>query len=167
MARYGNPRFYPPYRRTPSEYALTRLPTLAKAGGAAWASNFAAKPEDEQRAIIMRITTAAMRANARKAGHPEPIILESEVKPLLDGGFAVDPSAPMPPLREEYGGDGRTLEDALREAKDPVHRASLQLALIAEKHKARLEKLGYQIVVVEEPAEREPTAKPKRKAQRG
>jgi hypothetical protein len=53
----------------------------------------------------------------------------------------------MPPLREEYGGDGRTLQDALREAKDPVYRASLKLAQIAEKHKARLEALGYEIVV--------------------
>jgi hypothetical protein len=56
----------------------------------------------------------------------------------------------MAPLRPEFGGDGRTIEDALKEAKavkpkDHVHIASLQLALVAEKHRKRLEALGYTI----------------------
>ena len=96
------------------------------------------------------------------------------MRPLRGGGYVLDQSKPMPPLRPEYGGDGRTLEDALKEAKraknkDHVHIASLQLALIAEKHKARLEALGYEIVVEEPtktdiPPVAEPEAKPKRKA---
>ena len=101
------------------------------------------------------------------------------MRQLPGGGYIVD-DKPMPPLRPEYGGDGRTLEDALGEAKaakhpDHVHIASLQLAQIAEKHKARLEALGYEIVVEEpEPPTQttikvteEPAAKPKRKVAKG
>jgi hypothetical protein len=62
------------------------------------------------------------------------------------------------------------LEDALREAKaakpkDHLYIANLKLALIAEKHRARLIKLGYEIVV--EDPEPEPVAKPKRKTRTG
>jgi hypothetical protein len=50
---------------------------------------------------------------ARRKGKPDPIILESEVKPLPGGGYALDRTRPLP---VEYG-DGRALEVALREAR--------------------------------------------------
>ena len=82
------------------------------------------------------------------------------MRALPGGGYVLNSDQPMVPLRPEYGGDGRTLEDTLREAKDPVYRASLKLAQIAEKHKARLEALGFEIVVGD-PAEPKPAAEPK------
>jgi len=82
----------------------------AKAAGQAWADTFHRLSAEEQRAIILRAVTGTMRSNARRAGHPEPIILEANVKPLPGGGYVLDDSKPMVPLREEWGGDGRTPE---------------------------------------------------------
>jgi hypothetical protein len=148
------PRYDPP-----RAYDLMRLPALAKAGGAAWASDFAALPAEEQRAIVTRMIAERSRCAARRAGRPDPLLYEATVKPLKGGGCELVSTVP---LRPEWGGDGRTLEDALREAKDPVYRASLKLAQVAERHKARLEALGFEVVVA--PRQPEPEPRPKRKA---
>jgi hypothetical protein len=139
------------------------LPQYAQRGGHARASVIAALPADEQRAIVTRLTVERVRAMARRKGKPEPIFVEARVKPLPGGGFIVE-DGPEVPLRPEFGGDGRTFEDALREAKaakpkDHVHIASLQLAIIAEKHRKRLEALGYTITMGEDGVKITPPAK--------
>ena len=105
---------------------------------------------------------------ARRKDKPEPIFVEAVLKPLPGGGFVVD-DKPMAPLRPEWGGDGRTSADALREAKaakprDDVHIASLRLAIIAERHRRKLEALGYTVTMGEAGVEIKPPAKAKRKA---
>jgi hypothetical protein len=163
MGQRGNPHRWrtldpPLWARRPAPrqkrfYDLEVLPKYALRAAQAKAADFAAKSKDEQRAIVTRLTVERVRAMARRKGKPEPIITEVTVKPLPGGG-CVGVEGTERPLRPEFGGDGRTLEDALRGAKsakpkDYVHIASLQLAIIAEKHRKRLEALGYTIVMVE------------------
>ena len=96
-----------------SYYACEVLPTYAKAAGLAWASDFAAKSKEEQRAIVYRMVTARSRCAARRAGRPDPIWVEATVKPLKGGGYVlVDTTKP---LRAAWGGDGRTLENTKNE----------------------------------------------------
>jgi hypothetical protein len=59
--------------------------------------------------IVMLMLTATMRANARRAGHPEPIISEATVRPLPGGGYALAQGTNVP-LREEWGGTERDAE---------------------------------------------------------
>lgn len=115
------PVLFPPARLTPTgrynpprQYDLTRLPAQAKAAGQAWADAFARLPVNQQRAIILRAVVGTLRSNARRAGHPEPIIMEAKYKPLEGGGYVLDQSQPMVPLRPEYGCDGY-----MHEAPDP------------------------------------------------
>jgi hypothetical protein len=165
MAHGGNPRIEHKRPWPKFTYARTILPTYASAGGKAHAEYFARLPEVERRRLCTLMAVGCARANARRYGHPEPVFVEANMKQLPGGGYVVDESKPMPPLRPELGGDGRTLADALHEAKraqnkDHVHIASLRLAILAEKHRARLIKLGYEIAVDGT------ITKPKRKAQR-
>jgi hypothetical protein len=148
-----------------SAYALECLPLMAKDAGQASAAAFAAKPEAERRAIINRTIAGTFRHIARRRGEPDPVILEAEVKPLPDGNGFVIVDQPMPPLRRLHGGDGRTLEDALREAKaarprDHLYIANLKLAKIAERHRQELIKLGYTIEIEAQEPDPEPEANP-------
>ena len=75
------------------------------------------------------------------------------------------------PLREEWGGDGRTLEGALREAKalkDPVYIASVSQAIAVEKLKRKWAKMGVVFEEVSreewEAEQRQSAQKPRRKA---
>jgi hypothetical protein len=45
-----------------------------------------------------------IRYNARRYGHPEPVFVEAELKPLPGGGWELDVSKPYKPLRREWGG---------------------------------------------------------------
>jgi hypothetical protein len=81
-------------------------------------------------------------------------------------------------VADQVGGEDRgegaagrhcTLADALEEAKlakprNDVHIASLQLAIIAERHRVKLLKLGYTIEMSEDGIKITPPALPKRKA---
>ncbi len=87
-----------------------------KPTGLSLADAFHCLSKEEQRAIILRALAGSVRSNARRAGHPEPVILEAKVKPLPGGGYVLDQDS-LKPLRAEYGGDGRTPADALAEAR--------------------------------------------------
>ena len=120
------PVLFPPARLTPTgrynpprQYDLTRLPAQAKAAGQAWADAFARLPVNQQRAIILRAVVGTLRSNARQAGHPEPIIMEAKYKPLEGGGYVLDQSQPMVPLRPEYGCDGYMPEAPTRSPRRP------------------------------------------------
>jgi hypothetical protein len=108
MAQRGSPQWReidPPFwarqpaPRTKRFYDLEVLPKQAQVAGLAWASDFARLPDDEQRAIVVRLTVTRIRACARRAGHPEPIITEVTLRP---DGTVVEGSER--PLREEWGG---------------------------------------------------------------
>ena len=63
----------------------------------------------EQRAIVYRmVTRSSTVAAARRAGRPDPIWVEAIVKPLDGGGYELVSTRP---LRSEYGGDGRTIDN--------------------------------------------------------
>ena len=126
----------------PSFYALEVLPKLAKAGGAAWADDFARRPTQEQRAIIWHAVTGSIRYWARRMGYPDPIILESTVRPLKGGGYELVSTAP---LRPEWGGDGRTEADAIREAKRRYVPSNRELYFAAERIKRQLAEMGITI----------------------
>ena len=132
---------------------LEVLPKLAHIGGQAWASDFARLSAEEQRTIVLRMVAGTARYRARRAGYPDPIIYEAIVKSLPGGGFALDQSVPMVPLRFEYGGDGRTDEDARWEARYPATRANVnadsKLAKAAARIQAKLEAMGINIAVAE------------------
>lgn len=55
----------------------------------------------------------------------------------------------LKPLRKEFGGDGRTLEDALKESKDPVERVSLRQTIEVQKFIAKWAKLGVEVEFTE------------------
>ena len=132
--------------RRKSYYALETLPTYAKAGGAAWASDFAVKSTHEQRAIVYRMVTQRSRCAARRAGRPDPIWVEANLKPLEGGGYVLVSTAP---LRPEYGGDGRTYENTRQE--QPRVNDTPELRLAVAKIKAQCAEMGI-TVVYEDPA---------------
>jgi hypothetical protein len=103
-----------------SDYIRTALPAQAKTGGEAWADKFAHLPAEERRMRMMQLVAGSVRARARKAGFPDPVIIEAQFKPAPGGGYVVDDGVPAVPLRPEYGGDGRTPDDALAEARAAV-----------------------------------------------
>lgn len=142
------------YRK--SFYALEVLPKYAKAGGLAWASDFAAKTKDEQNAIVWRMVAQAARANARRAGRPDPIFYEAAVKQLKGGGYGLDQSVPMVPLRKAWGGDGRTVENTRDEP--PRTQDSWELRLAVEKIKTECAERGIEIVVEAPGPEQDPLA---------
>ena len=144
------PRYDPP-----RVYDLTRLPKLAKSGGQAWASDFARLQTQEQRAIVIRLVAQRVRYFAHRYGKPVPIILEATVKPLEGGGYELVSTAP---LRPEYGGDGRTVENTKGER--PRSTDNFELRMAAERIQAQLAERG---VVVDEPAPDPPVVR-KRKA---
>jgi hypothetical protein len=88
----------------PRQYDLTVLPTLASAGGKARHKQVQAMSENEQRDLWTRVSVGATRANARRWGHPEPVFVEAELKPVEGGGYELDVSKPYKPLRKEWGG---------------------------------------------------------------
>jgi hypothetical protein len=85
-------------------YDVVGLPLRAKAAGQAWGDTFARLSVHEQQRIIVRLTVERIRASARKAGKPEPMIVEAILKPLPGGGYELDVSKPYRPLRKEWGG---------------------------------------------------------------
>ena len=125
-----------------SYYALEVLPTFAKLGAAAWASDFAAKSKHEQRAIVYWMVTARSRCAARRAGRPDQIWVEAAVRPLKGGVSTV-------PLCPEWGGDGRTTENTKNERPRTTNTPELRWAVA--KIKARLAERGIE-VVYEDPA---------------
>jgi hypothetical protein len=172
MAQDGNPPVNLPFwARRPAPrakrfYDLEVLPQYAQRGGHARASVIAALPVDEQHAIVTRLTVERVRAMARRKGKPDPIFVEAVLKPLPGGGFVVE-DGPEVPLRPEWGGD--TIEAALLEAKraklkDHLYIANLKLAQTAEKHRRKLEALGYTVTMGEAGVEIKSPAKAKRKA---
>jgi hypothetical protein len=88
----------------PWDYYHVTLPAMAQRAGKAWASDFARLSNEEQRTIIVRAVVGAIRYQARKAGKPEPMIVEAVLKPLPGGGYEVDVEKPHRPLRPEWGG---------------------------------------------------------------
>jgi hypothetical protein len=150
-----------------SYYALEVLPKHAKAGGLAWASDFAVKPAHEQRAIVYRMITERSRRAARRAGRPDPIWVEAIVKPLDGGGYVL---VDTKPLRSEYGGDGRTVENARDE--EPRTQDTIELRAAAERIAAQFKERGITIIYQDsnapdpDPVEtlRAIVPKPKRKA---
>jgi hypothetical protein len=141
------PRRYDP----PRQYDLTVLPTLASSGGKARHEQVQRMSKEDQRALWTRVSVGTIRFNARRYGHPDPIFVEQPVKTLPGGGCVVDESKPAVALRREWGGDGRSYEDALKEAqqakpRDNLYIANLRLAVIAEKHRKALKALGIEIV---------------------
>ena len=135
----------------PREYDLTRLPAQARDASLAVADHFPRLPVHQQRIRILQAVVGGLRARARRAGHPEPIILEAKVKPLPGGGFVLDQDQPMVPLRPEYGGDGRTVEDARAEERAKAKQPTLEEAAI------------FAAEIAEVPA-MTPKPKPKRRA---
>ena len=136
----------------------------------AQAANFARLPEAERRVLINRAIVGSLRYLARRYGRPEPIISEVTVR-SLPGGGSVMVKGSEKPLREEWGGDGRTLEGALREAKalkDPVYIASVSQAIAVEKLKRKWAKMGVVFEEVSreewEAEQRQSAQKPRRKA---
>jgi hypothetical protein len=142
--------------RCKSDYALETLPTYAKAGGAAWASDFAVKSTDEQRAIVYRMVTQRSRCAACRAGRPDPIWEEATVTPLKGGGYVKTSSVP---LRPEYGGDGRTYENTRHEP--PRVNDTPELRLAVAKIKAQLAEAGIEIVYEHPAPEPDPVSTPK------
>jgi hypothetical protein len=169
--RRGNPLFGPGYNpRGPAPrpkrfYDLETLPAYARAGGAAWADDFARLPTHEQRAIVTRLTVERARYWARRKGYPEPIFCECDVKPSPGGGF-VKVEGSERPLRAEYG--GRTYEDALKASTDPVGQVSLRQAIVADKFRKKWEKLGVVFEEAEPPKPIKTSAPPRpKKAAKG
>jgi hypothetical protein len=116
-----------------SYYALEVLPTYAKQGGAAWASDFARLSDHEQKAIVCRMLAERSRRAARRAGRPDPILVEVTVKPLEGGGYELVSTAP---LRSEWGGDGRTVENT--KGEEPRTTDNFELRMAVEKIQAQL-----------------------------
>ena len=115
----------------------------------------------EQRAIVNRMIVGTIRYWARRQGYPEPVIVEQNVKPLKGGGYVTVEGSDRP-LRPEYGGDGRTLADAMDEARrGPLTKTSLKLVQAVERHKAALAAAGIEVVVVD-PSAPEPESKTNR-----
>jgi hypothetical protein len=93
MAHGGNPRVEHKRPWPKWTYARTVLPLYAKRGGAAWADDYARLPVEEQWAIRIAMSVGCARANARRYGHPDPIITEVTVRPLQGGGYTAVPGS--------------------------------------------------------------------------
>jgi hypothetical protein len=157
MGQFRYPDNPPPFPYGPGprelrRYDLEVLPTYARQGGAAWRSDFARLPQSEQQKIIIKLIAGAARYHARRRGEPDPIIYEAPIKQLPGGGFVRDESKPLVPLRAEYGGDGRSYEDALKVSKDPVERISLHQAITVQKLLKKWAKQGIVIEFEDAPA---------------
>ena len=86
------PRYSPP-----RQYDLTRLPAQAKAAGQAAADAFHRLPAHQQRKRILQAVVGTLRSNARRAGHPDPVILDAKLKPLPGGGYVPTSAIPSNP----------------------------------------------------------------------
>ena len=101
--------------------------------------------------------------NRRRVRYGSVIYQHQPVK-LRGGGFVLDQDS-LKPLAPEHGGDGRTLDDALREARrGPTSKTNLKLALAAERIRAQLDAAGIAVVVKDPEPEPQPEAKRKARA---
>lgn len=114
----------------------------AKAAGQAFADAFHRLSKEEQREVILRTVAGTLRSNARRAGHPEPIIMDCRMDKLPGGGYVLVEGS-LVALSAEWGGDSRTVETAGPGQPDPAGaRAKAKeiqaaLAMTGPKGKAR------------------------------
>jgi hypothetical protein len=73
------------------------------------------------------------RCAARRAGRPDPILVEATVKALDGGGYEL---VSTEPLRSEWGGDGRTVENT--KGEEPRTTDNFELRMAVEKIQAQL-----------------------------